>query len=83
MSKPLDAYLERSRRVTSILVLIQAGIDEHDRKAAKPENAGKLEAMNRKLQVLEAELKPALWFISGLTEVEIDEALNDGGKHNE
>ena len=83
MSKPLDAYFERSRRVTSFLVWILGEVDAHNRETLKPENAKNIAAMTRTLEILEAELKPVLWFISGLTQVEIDEAVNDGGQGND
>lgn len=83
MNNARDAYLERSRRVTSLLVWIQAEVDCHERQAMKPENADSLRPMVDELEVIEKELKPALWFLSKMTDVEIEEALNDGGQGND
>ena len=82
MTNAHDTYLERSRRVASLLAWLDCELGAHEAKAMKPENA-KDWGMVGDMGHVEEELKRPLCFLSGMSEKEIDDALNDGGRGDE
>jgi hypothetical protein len=80
MNNARDAYLERSRRVASLLAWLDCELARHEARAMKPENV-KDWGMVGDLGHVEEELKGPLCFLSGMSEAELDQALNDGGDH--
>jgi len=83
MSKPLDAYLERSRRVALLMAWLESEIDAHEATAMKSVNARELLRMAAELGHVEEELKGPVCSLSRMRDTEIDEALNHGGLDDE
>jgi hypothetical protein len=83
MSNALDTYLEQSRRVASLMGWLGAALERHDERAPNFDDSKTLWHMVGRLARVEAELKPILGFIAGMTEGEIEQALNDGGQGDE
>lgn len=83
MSNLRDAYLDRACRLTRILGWMQALVDCHADTALVPANAGDLPRLIAELRTIEADIMPALWFLSKMTLAEIEEELSEGGQDNE
>jgi hypothetical protein len=82
MSNFIDTYLERSRRVASLLAWLDCERESHETEAMKPQNAQNW-AVIGDLEHVEELLKAPLCFLSGKSEKEINSALNDGGQGDE
>ena len=82
MSNALNTYLERSRRVAALLAWLDCELESHEAKAMKPENVRNW-GFAGSLGHVEELLKAPLCFLSGMSEAEINEALNDGGQGDE
>jgi hypothetical protein len=82
MSNFIDTYLDRSRRVASLLAWLDCELESHEAKAMKPENASHWGLVGDLAHVEEL-LKAPLCFLSRISEEEINRALNDGGSDNE
>ncbi|MGD0904726.1 MAG: hypothetical protein ABR924_17460 [Terracidiphilus sp.] len=83
MSKPLDAYLERSRRVALLMAWLESEIDAHEARAMQSKTPRELLRMTAELGHIEEELKGPVCSLSRMMDTEISEALNEGGKDNE
>jgi hypothetical protein len=82
MSKLIDIYLERSRRVATLLAWLDGELTKHEARAMKPENAQNWTLVGDLTHVEEL-LKAPLCFLSLMSEKEINQALNDGGNEND
>ena len=82
MSNFTDTYLERSRRVASLLAWLDCELESHEAKAMKPENASRWGLVGD-LEHIEELLKVPLCFLSRISEEEINQALKDGGQGDE
>jgi len=82
MSNALETYLERSRRVASLLAWLDCELEVHEATAMRPANA-KNWGLVGDLGHVEDLLKMPLCFLSGMSEKDINEALNDGGQGDE
>ena len=83
MSNARDAYDRNSLRVARLLAWLEFALERHDERADDFDECGRLWPMVGNLAHVESELKAILGFISGMTEGEIEHALNDGGQGNE
>lgn len=82
MSHFIDTYIERSRRVASLLAWLDCELTSHEARAMKPENALHWGLVGD-LEHVEELLKVPLCFVSRISEEEINRALKDGGQSDE
>ena len=79
MSKPLDLYRERSRRVALLMAWLGKAWEQHDERTAKCAERYFRWNMVARLARVESELKPLVGLIATLTEGAIEQALDEGG----
>ena len=82
MSNFTDTYLERSRRIASLLAWLDCELTNHEARAMKPESASHWGLVGD-LEHVEELLKAPLCFLSRISEKEINRALKDGGQSDE
>ena len=59
------SYVEKSRRLTSMLMSLKAHVASHAKAALKPTNAAKLPLHYHQLKIMETRINPALWLLNG------------------
>jgi len=83
MNSPRDAYNRNALRVARQLAWLEVELERHEERAADFDEAVRLWPMVGRLAYIEDELTFALMLLSGKSEKEIENALNDGGQDYE